>query len=66
MLSKDLEPDRLRALSKIAQKFIGDRPGDRIGLVAYAGEGFLKVPLTTDHEARNCNLNQMNYRRVLR
>ncbi|AMR41534.1 VWA domain-containing protein [Elizabethkingia anophelis] len=51
MLSKDLEPDRLRALSKIAQKFINDRPGDRIGLVAYAGEGFLKVPLTTDHEA---------------
>ncbi|NAW50213.1 VWA domain-containing protein [Elizabethkingia argentiflava] len=50
MLSKDLDPDRLQALSKIAQKFVNDRPGDRIGLVAYAGEGFLKVPLTMDHQ----------------
>ncbi|MDE5438673.1 VWA domain-containing protein [Elizabethkingia meningoseptica] len=60
MLSKDLEPDRLRALSKIAQKFVNDRPVDRIGLVAYAGDGFLKVPLTTDHEAVKQEIANLN------
>lgn len=60
MLSKDLDPDRLRALEKIAQKFVDDRPGDRIGLVAYAGEGFLKVPLTTDHQVVKESIQTLN------
>lgn len=49
MLSRDLEPDRLTALKGIAKKFINQRPGDRIGLVAYSGEAFTKVPVTSDH-----------------
>lgn len=49
MLAKDLEPDRLTALQKIAKKFVNSRPGDRIGLVTYAGEAFTKVPVTSDH-----------------
>lgn len=60
MLAQDLQPDRLTALEKIAQQFVQDRPNDRIGLVAYAGEGFLKVPLTTDHEAVMDQLRQLN------
>ncbi|MDO4224304.1 MAG: VWA domain-containing protein [Bergeyella zoohelcum] len=49
MLSKDLEPDRLEALKKIAVDFVRSRPTDRIGLVNYSGEALAKVPLTTDH-----------------
>lgn len=49
MLAKDLEPDRLTALKKIAKKFVNQRPGDRIGLVTYSGEAFTKVPVTSDH-----------------
>lgn len=49
MLAKDLEPDRLTALISIAKRFINKRPGDRIGLVIYAGEAFTKVPITSDH-----------------
>ncbi|WP_396127346.1 VWA domain-containing protein [Chryseobacterium gotjawalense] len=49
MLAKDLEPDRLTALQNIAKKFVNSRPGDRIGLVTYAGEAFTKVPVTSDH-----------------
>ncbi|UOE41714.1 VWA domain-containing protein [Chryseobacterium suipulveris] len=48
MLAKDLEPDRLTALKKIAKKFVNQRPGDRIGLVTYSGEAFTKVPVTSD------------------
>ncbi|MET3730736.1 vWA domain-containing protein [Moheibacter stercoris] len=49
MLAKDLEPDRLEALKKVAETFSLQRPTDRIGLVAYSGEAIAKVPLTTDH-----------------
>ncbi|MGX9986899.1 VWA domain-containing protein [Soonwooa purpurea] len=50
MLAKDLDPDRLEALKKIAKNFVNQRPNDRIGLVAYSGEAYTKVPMTTDHE----------------
>ncbi len=50
MLAKDLKPDRLEALKKVAESFSIDRPTDRIGLVAYSGEAIAKVPLTTDHK----------------
>ncbi len=44
----DLTPSRIGALKKVAIKFAEERKLDRIGLVAYAGEAFTKVPLTTD------------------
>ncbi|MFT6994369.1 MAG: Ca-activated chloride channel family protein, partial [Maribacter sp.] len=48
MLARDLKPNRLAALKKVAADFIKQRPNDRIGLVAYAGEGYTKTPITTD------------------
>ncbi|WP_340199463.1 vWA domain-containing protein [Ascidiimonas sp. W6] len=48
MLAKDLKPDRLTALKKVAKDFIKDRPNDRIGLVVYSGESFTKTPITSD------------------
>lgn len=60
MLAKDLEPDRLEALKKIAVDFVKKRENDRIGLVAYSGEAYTKVPLTTDHQVVIDELNQLN------
>lgn len=60
MLAKDLEPDRLTALKKIAKKFVTQRPGDRIGLVIYSGEAFTKVPVTSDHAVLLEELDQLN------
>ncbi|MGB3144698.1 MAG: VWA domain-containing protein [Maribacter sp.] len=48
MLARDLKPNRLAALKKVAADFIKERPNDRIGLVVYAGEGYTKTPVTTD------------------
>mgnify|MGYP003599114829 FL=1 len=60
MLAKDLDPDRLEALKKIAVDFVNKRANDRIGLVAYSGEAYTKVPLTTDHQVVVDELNQLN------
>jgi len=48
MLARDLQPNRLEALKEVAGEFIKGRPGDRIGLVEYAGESFTKSPITSD------------------
>lgn len=48
MLARDFEPNRITAAKEVAASFIGDRMGDRIGLVVFAGEAFTQSPLTTD------------------
>ncbi|PIF00709.1 MAG: aerotolerance regulator BatA [Maribacter sp.] len=48
MLARDLKPNRLSALKEVASDFIKERPNDRIGLVAYAGEAYTKTPITSD------------------
>ena len=48
MLARDFQPDRITAAKQVAGSFIADRYGDRIGLVAFAGEAFTQSPLTTD------------------
>jgi len=49
MLAEDFKPNRIEAAKELAIEFISGRPGDRIGLVVFAGEAFTQVPLTTDH-----------------
>ena len=46
MLARDFRPDRITAAKEVAGSFIADRYGDRIGLVAFAGEAFTQSPLT--------------------
>lgn len=48
MLAKDLKPNRLEALKKVAVDFVDRRPNDRIGVVVYAGESFTQTPITSD------------------
>ncbi len=48
MLAKDLKPNRMEALKKVAAKFVEGRPNDRIGIVLYAAEAYTKTPVTSD------------------
>lgn len=51
MLAEDLKPNRLIA-AKLAVSDLLDRlSGDRVGLVAFAGMGFVQCPLTSDYRA---------------
>jgi len=61
MLARDLKPNRLSALKKVAADFIKDRPNDRIGLVAYAGESYTKTPITSDKAIVLNSLNEITY-----
>jgi len=51
MLANDMAPNRLTRAKLAAQDLLEKLPGDRVGLIAFAGRAFLQAPLTTDHEA---------------
>lgn len=65
MLARDLKPDRLTALKKVAADFIAKRTSDRIGLVVYAGESYTKTPITSDKALVIDVLNKVNYDGVI-
>ncbi len=61
MLAKDLRPNRLEALKKVATTFVNQRPNDRIGIVAYAGESFTKTPVTSDKDIVVRTIGELNW-----
>jgi len=65
MLAKDLSPNRLEALKKVAAQFIKGRPNDRIGLVEYAGESYTKTPITSDKAIVLRSLNEIKYNTII-
>ena len=65
MLAKDLKPNRLEALKKVASKFITRRPNDRIGLVEYAGESYTRTPVTSDKGIILKSLREIKYNTII-
>lgn len=49
MDARDLYPTRLNAIKNVVYDFIDSSYGDRIGIVAFAGEATVVCPLTNDH-----------------
>ena len=48
MTEKDFSPHRLEASKEVAEAFVNDRPGDRIGVVIFSRQSFTLCPITTD------------------
>lgn len=42
--------NRLKVVKSVVDQFIGERPNDRIGLIAFSGRPYLISPLTLDHD----------------
>lgn len=51
MLAQDLSPDRLTRAKYALEKMIDLMEGDRLGLVIFAGEAYVQLPITTDYSA---------------
>lgn len=49
MLAEDFKPNRIEAAKSTAIHFVKNRPGDRFGIVIFAGESFTQCPITIDH-----------------
>lgn len=65
MLAKDLKPNRMEALKKVAENFVEGRPNDRIGIVVYAAEAYTKTPVTSDKAVIQQAIASIKYDNVL-
>lgn len=65
MLAKDLKPNRMEALKKVATRFVEGRPNDRIGIVVYAAEAYTKTPVTSDKAVVQEALRGIKYDNVI-
>lgn len=51
MLAEDISPSRLDRAKRFTQNLIEELRGERIGLILFAGNAYLQMPLTTDYSA---------------
>ncbi len=49
MLAKDIAPSRLEFAKVFARKLVQALEGERVGLIFFAGDAFLQMPLSTDY-----------------
>lgn len=60
MLARDIEPNRLERQRVLARQILRELPGDRIGMVAFAGRAYVLSPMTVDHGALQLYLDALD------
>lgn len=60
MLASDLKPTRYTVMTNALDQFFADTRADRIGLITFAGIGYLNAPLTFDTRALRTILSYIN------
>jgi Ca-activated chloride channel family protein len=51
MMAEDIKPNRLERAKQAISRLIDELKGDRIGLVVFAGQAYVQLPITTDYSA---------------
>lgn len=51
MLAEDVKPNRLERAKQMIIRLLDKLTNDRIGIIVFAGESFVQLPLTTDYSA---------------
>jgi Ca-activated chloride channel homolog len=64
MLTQDVKPNRLERTKFAVKDLLKRLKGDRIGLIAFAGEPFLICPLTVDYHGFQISLNDLDVNTV--
>lgn len=62
MLAEDAPPNRLERAKYCISQLIGNLHGDRIGLVVFAGNAFVQMPITNDYDAARLFLSTLDTR----
>ncbi len=59
MLAEDLKPSRMVLARRAIERFVDKLRGDRIGIVVFAGEAYVQLPITSDYGAAKLFLNSV-------
>lgn len=66
MLTQDVKPSRLERTKLEIKDFLKKLKGDRVGLIAFAGDAFLMCPLTNDYNGFMLSLNDLSVNSIPR
>lgn len=64
MMAEDIKPNRLEKAKYQISNLITKLRGDRIGLIIFAGQAYVQIPLTTDYAAANLFLSAVDVNSV--
>ena len=64
MMAEDIKPSRLDKAKYQISNLINKLRGDRIGLIIFAGQAYVQIPLTTDYSAANLFLSAVDVNSV--
>ncbi len=51
MLAEDIQPSRLERAKKAISKMVDRMENDRVGLIVFAGDAYVQIPVTSDYQA---------------
>jgi Ca-activated chloride channel family protein len=60
MKAEDLKPNRLDKSKQAISKLVDKLEGDRIGIIVFAGQAYVQLPITTDYAAAKLFLESIN------
>ena len=60
MLAEDIKPNRLEKSKRAISKMVEKLDNDKIGLIVFAGDAYVQVPITTDYSATKMFLSTIN------
>ena len=60
MRAEDLTPNRLEKAKQAISKLLDKLEGDRIGIIVFAGQAYVQLPITTDYSAAKLFLESIN------
>ncbi|MDR0799025.1 MAG: VWA domain-containing protein [Dysgonamonadaceae bacterium] len=60
MLSKDIDPSRLDKAKQILSKLVDNLEDDKIGLIVFAGDAYIQLPITADYVSAKMFLSTIN------
>ncbi|HAN17742.1 MAG: hypothetical protein A2X13_08310 [Bacteroidetes bacterium GWC2_33_15] len=60
MLAEDIQPNRLERAKQAVSKLTEKLENDRLGLIVFAGDSYIQVPVTTDYSAARMVLSTIN------
>jgi len=64
MRAEDIKPNRLEKAKYQISNLVNKLRGDRIGLIIFAGEAYVQIPITTDYSAANLFLSAVDFNSV--
>jgi Ca-activated chloride channel family protein len=60
MLAEDIQPDRLTRAKQAISRLVDNLDNDKIGLIVFAGDAYIQIPVTTDYISAKMFLSAIN------